>query len=158
MELSEKQQLIWEEDTPRFLFTLPINTFPVFDYKDALKKDGTRILSIRDLSTTKSENLVDSIHIAKTTRQDVGILHSADVDYATREETFYIFHNNEAQALLTEFRTRSSTPPSYRQTHAHLEFRDTYWLADKLIALTLNKLQYVGSSPLNLMVEVKRKI
>ena len=158
MELSEKQQLLWDDKDPRFLFTLPINNFPVFDYRDVFRKDGTRILHVHDLGTTKSQNLVDTIDVAKTTRQTVAILHSADINYATCEETFYVFHNNKAQALLTEFRTRSSKPPSYMQTHAHLEFDDSYWLADKLVSLTLNKLQYIGSSPLNLTVEAKRKI
>jgi hypothetical protein len=158
MELSEKQQLLWEENTPRFEFTLPINSFPVHEYIEALDRDCTKIVSVHDLTSGKSQNLVNAIDLAKTSRQSVGILHSADVDYQTREDTLYVFHDNLAQALLTEFRTRSSTAPTYRQTHAHLEFRDSYWLSDKLICVTLNQLRYVGNSPIDLIVEVKRRV
>jgi len=157
MELKEKQELLWGKYDPRFHFTLPIDSFPVFDYLDALKADGAKVVRIDDSFNKRHEDLKNSINLAKVSRQYVGILSREYVDFATNRETLYVFQDGEAQALLTEFMTLSSSKHWNRQNHTHLELRDTYPLANYLVSLTLRELKYVGNSPLNMAVEIKRK-
>jgi hypothetical protein len=155
MELEEKQKLLWEEHDPRFHLTLPIDTFPVSGYLDALKADGAKIIQVVDLLGKKS-SLVNSIDLAKTGKWYVGILTGEPIDFATNQATLYVLQDGKAQALLTEYMTLSSHNHWNRQNHAHLELRDTYALANCLASFTMRQLQYVGNSPLERTIVTKR--